>query len=204
MRRLGYLVSIFLLFSIPISAQAMQQSEDLKKIYLYTMLIFMDNIESEYRLDARAPQSWQLLDKLHQERIGYSAQKGDYLGQEAQFTAEIVKHFSPEQVKILKKKGLLDVNTMAGQVLAYELIYKEHPLGGYHFLAKEPNLRQRLHLAFGSKEMGNFLLDQEAIWGEYLGLWMLIVRQRYGEFQALMSAHVRDYNAELIRLSERT
>jgi hypothetical protein len=180
-----------------ISANSLRQSEDLKKIYLYTMIVFMHQLNAEYQQASSPPQLWTVLQLLHKQRIGFSVDRLDYTQQDSTFEQAILAHFTQAQQQRILQDQLNSVNSMPGQLLAYELIYKEHPLGsGYHFLPSDLQVRVRLQKAFGSKELATFFVEKEAVWGEYLNLWMMLVRSRYGEFQQLMDLHIHQFNQQ--------
>jgi hypothetical protein len=149
-----------------ISANSVRQSEDLKKIYLYTMLVFMHQLTAEYQQASSPPQLWTALQLLHKQRIGFSADRLDYTQQDSTFEQAILAHFTPAQQQRILHDQLNSMNSMPGQLMAYELIYKAHPLGsGYHFLPNDLQLHMRLQKAFGSKEFATFLVEKEAVWG---------------------------------------
>lgn len=192
---------ILLLMSIHVYAEIYSQEEDLKKIYLYTMVVFMQQIDSQYEhysLEGKnAPALWLELKKFHKEHIGFSKSKSDYKNSNTKLLEEILEYFSTEQQDTIKKHNILDVNTLAGQVLVYELIYKEHQNGSVYLLPNIKDEHQRLALAFNSAMMADTLIKKQNLWGDYLMLWSAMVQQHNKEFQSMMAKHIDNYNAEL-------
>ncbi|NIZ41488.1 hypothetical protein PVA45_08205 (plasmid) [Entomospira entomophila] len=195
-------VSTLLVMGFSIFAQVRSNDLAMKRIYLYTTVIFMDDLERDWRratgvIDAQMPAvigHWQA---FHQERIGYAKDFTDYQSSSKQFLEQMLTQFTPEQQAELRKRQLLHANSKAGQILLYEMVYWEHPLGGYAILPYTQSLPTRMALAMGSLSMGESIIKDEPIWSEYFALWSQVIRQYYPRFERLLQQHIEEYNQSL-------
>ncbi|NIZ47583.1 hypothetical protein PVA44_06645 (plasmid) [Entomospira nematocerorum] len=196
------IAATLIIMGVPIFAQSKTNDLAMKRIYLYTTVVFMDELDRDWRratgtLDVQMPRVLQHWQEFHQERIGYANAFSDYQASSQPFIEQMLAEFTPEQQAELRKRGVLHANSKAGQLLLYEMVYWEHPLGGYAILPYTHALPTRMGLAMGSLTMGESIVKDEPIWSEYFTLWSQVIRQYYPRFEKLLQQHIEEYNHSL-------